>query len=171
MNKQTFLLVFLLFINLGATAQNEVNFEQNAFDYYVENLKDKNLKATLWLKFVNYSDFEEWFPRCLGSFQVNHLDLDYPNASQKRQLVLSSEIPNFNIKPISKGVFPHVYVSTSFSNRPDQQIGYIIEEFRYYGNIYFIEFDREGEDVQKLVEIVKSKKDKKEVLKECLILI
>jgi hypothetical protein len=27
------------------------------------------------------------------------------------------------------------------------------------------------EDVQKLVEIVKSKKDKKEVLKECLILI
>ena len=32
MNKQTFVLVFLLFINLGATAQNEVKFEQNAFE-------------------------------------------------------------------------------------------------------------------------------------------
>jgi hypothetical protein len=40
------------------------------------------------------------------------------------------------------------------------------------GFLIFKESERKfSEDVQKLVEIVKSKKDKKEVLKECLILI
>jgi hypothetical protein len=134
----------IFFYQLEVKAQSAPHYEQLAFNHYANNLINLDSKFTLWLEIIDYSDFPLWYPSCLGGFNVNHSDLIFANESRQAILFIDNDIPNFKVKRNSKGTFPIVSVCTSFSNRIGQTIVNIIEEHKFYGNVYRIELNGKG---------------------------
>ncbi len=131
-------LIFLIALS-DVFAPKVVPFEQIALEYYLKNLTSENFGCSLDLELKRYSESAQWFPKCLGGFQLRQLDVIHSNASGLKRLSIKRP------SSIKKKAFPKVYTSTSFSNHEDQQIVNITEDYRFYGNVYHIEMSDTGE--------------------------
>jgi hypothetical protein len=139
--KMLWYILVCCFAYKNANAQQPVPYEQIAFNYYNEHLKNTDTKGTLWLDLIDYTSFKHWYPRCLGSFQILENNLIYSNVSKLEKL---KELPGFTIKPMHKGSFPHVFATTSFSILASRHVVNVVEEYRYYGSVFHIEMDENG---------------------------
>jgi hypothetical protein len=145
---KTFFLLQLLFsIEFQYARQQTVQFEQIAFEYYLSELADKDLKGTLWTELYYFAESLFWHPRCLEDFKIESNDKVSSNVSGLSELELSPEEKRLKIKPFKKGKYPRIFSTTSFSNYPNQHFVNIVENHKDGGIIYHIEMDDQGEIV------------------------
>ena len=139
--------IIILFSFSPVFAQEKVQHEQIAFDFYLVEIADPKLKGTLWISLENFSDGSFWFPKCLNNFKIEQVDSINSNISGMTRLALKASEKRLKIKPLHKGKYPRVYSTTSYSKTPNQIIVNIVEIHKYRGDIYHVEINEKGEVV------------------------
>ena len=97
---------------------------------------------TLWTD-LETKDYLFWGPRCLTEFKLKSGDSVSVNTSGQTMLEFQSD-ERFKIKKLGTGSYPRVYLTISFSNKPDQQIVTVVETYKHEGITYHIEMDDKG---------------------------
>lgn len=141
---KAFLIVFLISSFDAIRAQSVPQFEQIAFDYYLDNLVEENLNGSVCLKLRSYSESNSWFPSCHGDFRLEHLSIIKTNNSGISNLSIASKGVRLKSKPYQRGRYPRISVTTSYSTRENQHIVNILVEYRHYGNVYYVEMNQKG---------------------------
>jgi hypothetical protein len=143
--KTIYILQLIFFTEFQFTQQQAIPYEQIAFDYYLSELADKDLKGTLWTELYYFAEGLFWHPRCLEDFKIENHDIVSSNVSGLSEIKLSPEENRLKIKPFKKGKYPRIFSTTSYSNKPNQHIVNIVENHKDGGVIFHIEMDEQGE--------------------------
>ncbi len=128
-------------------AQGKVNiaFEQIAFDFYKDsilNIYPPKKKLILWVELRKDNIFST-FPDCLKNFNISRNVTFNINPSGCEKLIIIED-KRFKIKKENSKKYPQVYCTVSFSNKSNQHIVTITEDYLYEGITYHIEMDDFG---------------------------
>ncbi|HEY5916321.1 MAG TPA: hypothetical protein VIU13_02935 [Chryseolinea sp.] len=139
------LTITLLIITFSVMGQGNIPYEQIAFDFYKDKiLKDNPPKSTLtlWID-LETKDYLFWGPSCLTEFKLKSGDSVKVNSSGRTTLECQPD-KRFKTKKLGTGTYPRVYLTVSFSNKPDQHVVTIVETYKHEGITYHIEMDDTG---------------------------
>ncbi len=125
--------------------QDNILYEQIAFDFYKDKiLKDNPPKKTLTLwTDLEAKDYLFWAPSCLPEFRLKAEDNVKTNSSGRTTIECQSD-KRFKTKKLGTGTYPRVYLTVSFSTKPDQHIVTVVEIYEHGGITYHIEMDETG---------------------------
>jgi hypothetical protein len=145
--------VFLLTVSINSFGQQTISYEQQAFDYYRNNILTehsfKNKRVTFYSKIETVEQLFS-FPRCLENINIDKWN-EYISTSSKNSEIKTIDTKSdkrFKHKKNGKGSYPRVFLIAPFSNDENQNIVTIIEVHRWHGKTYHIEMDKYGQVIK-----------------------
>lgn len=146
------ILFFLLssFIEV-LNAQENIKYEQVAFEFFQKELFSVNDKSKVVLELLPFNDQLNWYSKCLKPYF--NLDGTSISVNPSKEESIDPEMINGNlkVKPFGKRGFPAIHVYTSFGNISDLHIVNIevVNKVnrRLQGDIYHLVIDRNSQIV------------------------
>jgi hypothetical protein len=140
------LLALLLLTTFSAVGQESISYEQVAWEFYNDKiLKDKAIKkgTTFWGPTVSHC-YLIGNKSCSKELGFNVLNKERLTSRSENSVFTYTHLDRFNFKDPGRGSFPRVYMTISFSNKENQQIVTVVEDYKKRAVLYHIEMLDDG---------------------------
>jgi len=89
-----------------------MTLEQHALEIYTDGFTEEGSRRSLSLNVRDYFSNKHWYPNCISSFRPTSDALIYTSNSPELLDASIIDVKKYNIKPLGKGRYPRVYVSS-----------------------------------------------------------
>ncbi|MEL1248311.1 hypothetical protein [Flavobacterium helocola] len=145
--KSKFSISFILISFLSLFGQENINFEQKAFEFYKDSIIDKTSSKINFV--IKVQDYNYWESDCTEKYTLKWQDTMFALVESKNNIkVKNINLSNDNrfkkIKKFKKGDYPRTFVISNLKRDENQNFVTIVETYKNEVINYLFEMDIYG---------------------------